>query len=247
MPRLDKVALVTGSSKGIGKAIAIKLAKDGFDLVINYRSNEDVAREVGLLCESFGVKVLVVKADVTRPDEVETMMGQIIEEFGKLDVLVNNAGITKDSLVLRMSLEDFTQVVDANLNSAFNCSKEAVKYMMKKRSGSIINITSIVGLRGNEGQVNYSASKAGLIGMTKSLAKEFASRSIRVNAVAPGFIETDMTGKLKEDVIEELKKSIPLKRLGNVEDIANMVAFLAKDDSSYITGQVISVDGGMNI
>ncbi len=247
MPRLDKVALVTGSSKGIGRAIAIKLAKDGFDLVINYRSNGDVAREVGLLCESFGVKVLVVKADVTRPDEVEAMMSQVIEEFGKLDVLVNNAGITKDSLVLRMSLEDFTQVVDANLNSAFNCSKEAVKYMMKKRSGSIVNITSIVGLRGNAGQVNYSASKAGLIGMTKSLAKEFASRSIRVNAVAPGFIETDMTGKLKDDVIEELKKSIPLKRLGNVEDIANMVSFLAKDDSSYITGQVISVDGGMNI
>lgn len=247
MPRIDKVAIITGGSKGIGKAVALKLAQDDFDLVINYRSNGDLAEEVVKECESYGVKAIKVKADVTKEDEVKSMVEETLEFFGKIDVLVNNAGITRDSLVLRMTLDDFKYVVDGNLNSTFNCSKEVIRPMMKKRSGSIINISSIVGIRGNAGQVNYSASKAGIIGMTKSLAKEFASRNIRVNAVAPGFIETDMTGELKDEQIENLKKDIPLKRLGNVEDIANLVSFLAKNESSYITGQVISVDGGMNI
>lgn len=243
----NKVALITGGSKGIGKEIAIKLAKEGIDLVINYNRDIKKAEEVRDICIKYNVKVLLIKADVSKIDEVDNMFEKIKEEFKFLDILVNNAGITRDSLVLTMKEEDFKDVLDVNLLSVFYTSKKALRLMRKKTGASIINISSIVGLKGNIGQANYAASKAGVIGFSKSLAREMGSRDIRVNVVAPGFIDTDMTSGLSEDIKETLISNIPLKRLGQAEDIANLVYFLASENSSYITGQVISCDGGMNI
>lgn len=242
---MDKCALITGATRGIGKQIAITLAKQGYNIALNYRKENEELENTKKEIEEIGVQVLAVKGDVANFEECENFVKQIIERFGQIDVLVNNAGITKDMLLMRMKKEDFEQVIDTNLVGTFNVTKNVVPYMMKARSGRIINISSVVGISGNAGQTNYSASKAGIIGFTKSLAKEIASRNILVNAVAPGFIETNMTDVLKDDVKQEIAKNIPLKRMGTVQDVANVVKFLASDDSSYITGQVINVDGGM--
>ena len=242
---MDKCALITGATRGIGKQIAITLAKQGYNIALNYRKENEELENTKKEIEEIGVQVLAVKGDVANFEECENFVKQAIERFGQIDVLVNNAGITKDMLLMRMKKEDFEQVIDTNLVGTFNVTKNVVPYMMKARSGRIINISSVVGISGNAGQTNYSASKAGIIGFTKSLAKEIASRNILVNAVAPGFIETNMTDVLKDDVKQEIAKNIPLKRMGTAQDVANVVKFLASDDSSYITGQVINVDGGM--
>lgn len=240
-----RVAIVTGGSRGIGRAICLKLASQEADIVINYAGNSAAAEETAAACEKLGVKAIVVQADVSKEAECETIFTKAIETFGKVDILVNNAGITKDTLILRMCEEDFDKVIDTNLKGAFFCMKLAAKLMAKQRYGRIINMSSVVGLRGNAGQINYAASKAGLIGMTKSLAKELASRKVTVNAVAPGFIQTDMTNVLSDKIKESLLQTIPMKTLGNPEDIANAVAFFAQEESGYITGQVLCVDGGM--
>jgi 3-oxoacyl-[acyl-carrier protein] reductase len=242
---MDKCALITGATRGIGKQIAITLAKQGYNIALNYRKENEELENTKKEIEKIGVQVLAVKGDVANFENCENFVKQVIERFGQIDVLVNNAGITKDMLLMRMKKEDFEQVIDTNLVGTFNVTKNVVPYMMKARSGRIINISSVVGISGNAGQTNYSASKAGIIGFTKSLAKEIASRNILVNAVAPGFIETNMTDVLKDDVKQEIVKNIPLKRMGTTQDVANVVKFLASDDSSYITGQVINVDGGM--
>ena len=242
---MDKCALITGATRGIGKQIAITLAKQGYNIALNYRKENVELENTKKEIEEIGVQVIAVKGDVANFEECENFVKQVIERFGQIDVLVNNAGITKDMLLMRMKKEDFEQVIDTNLVGTFNVTKNVVPYMMKARSGRIINISSVVGFSGNAGQTNYSASKAGIIGFTKSLAKEIASRNILVNAVAPGFIETNMTDVLKDDVKQEIAKNIPLKRMGTTQDVANVVKFLASDDSSYITGQVINVDGGM--
>ncbi|ERI09170.1 3-oxoacyl-[acyl-carrier-protein] reductase [Aneurinibacillus aneurinilyticus] len=240
-----KVALVTGASRGIGRAIALELARQGADVAINYAGNEAAARDVADEIARLGRRALVVKANVADADEVETMVKQTIDELGKLDILVNNAGITRDNLLMRMKEAEFDEVIAINLKGVFNCIKAVTRPMMKARSGRIINISSVVGVMGNAGQANYVAAKAGVIGMTKSVARELASRGITVNAVAPGFIETDMTSVLGEDTKESLLGEIPLARLGKPEDIANMVAFVASEKAEYITGQVFHVDGGM--
>ncbi len=242
---MDKVALITGASRGIGKQIAITLAKEGYNIALNCRKKTDEVAKIKEEIESYNVKCLIVEGDVSKFDDSEKITKQTIDEFGKIDVLVNNAGITKDTLLLRMKEEDFKQVIDVNLCGTFNMSKNVASYMMKARSGRIINLASVVGISGNAGQANYAASKAGIIGFTKSLAKELASRNILVNAIAPGFIETDMTNVLKDDVKEKILEQIPLRREGTAEDVANVVKFLSSNDSSYITGQVISIDGGM--
>lgn len=242
---MDKCALITGATRGIGKQIAITLAKQGYNIALNYRKENEELENTKKEIEEIGVQVIAVKGDVANFEDCENFVKQVIERFGQIDVLVNNAGITKDMLLMRMKKEDFEQVIDTNLVGTFNVTKNVVPYMMKARSGRIINISSVVGISGNAGQTNYSASKAGIIGFTKSLAKEIASRNILVNAVAPGFIETNMTDVLKDDVKQEIAKNIPLKRMGTAQDVANVVKFLASDDSSYITGQVINVDGGM--
>ena len=242
---MEKYALITGATRGIGKQIAITLAKQGYNIALNYRKENEELENTKKEIEEIGVQVLAVKGDVANFEDCENFVKQVIERFGQIDVLVNNAGITKDMLLMRMKKEDFEQVIDTNLVGTFNVTKNVVPYMMKTRSGRIINISSVVGISGNAGQTNYSASKAGIIGFTKSLAKEIASRNILVNAVAPGFIETNMTDVLKDDVKQEIAKNIPLKRMGTAQDVANVVKFLASDDSSYITGQVINVDGGM--
>lgn len=242
---MEKSALITGATRGIGKQIAITLAKQGYNIALNYRKENEELENTKKEIEEIGVQVLAVKGDVANFEDCENFVKQVIERFGQIDVLVNNAGITKDMLLMRMKKEDFEQVIDTNLVGTFNVTKNVVPYMMKARSGRIINISSVVGISGNAGQTNYSASKAGIIGFTKSLAKEIASRNILVNAVAPGFIETNMTDVLKDDVKQEIAKNIPLKRMGTTQDVANVVKFLASDDSSYITGQVINVDGGM--
>ena len=242
---MDKCALITGATRGIGKQIAITLAKQGYNIALNYRKENKELENTKKEIEEIGIQVIAVKGDVANFEECENFVKQVIERFGQIDVLVNNAGITKDMLLMRMKKEDFEQVIDTNLVGTFNVTKNVVPYMMKARSGRIINISSVVGISGNAGQTNYSASKAGIIGFTKSLAKEIASRNILVNAVAPGFIETNMTDVLKDDVKQEIAKNIPLKRMGTTQDVANVVKFLASDDSSYITGQVINVDGGM--
>ena len=244
---MNKVALITGSSRGIGKQIAIKLAKNGYNIVVNYvNKNEEVEKTIEEL-KQFGVEILEAQGDISNYEQSEKIVNSTIEKFGQIDVLVNNAGITKDMLIMRMKKEDFTKVIDVNLVGTFNITKNVIPHMMKKRSGRIINISSVVGISGNAGQCNYAASKAGIIGFTKSLAKELASRNILVNAVAPGFIETNMTDVLQENVKEEIKKQIPLKRIGKAEDVANAVYFLTSEESSYITGQVLQVDGGMLI
>lgn len=241
----DKVAIVTGGTRGIGRAIALKLADQGANIVINYRNSDKEAEELKSILEGKGVKVLTVKCDISNFEDSKNLMDKCKEVFGKIDILVNNAGITKDTLIMRMKEEDFDNVIDVNLKGTFNCAKHASAIMLKQRFGKIINMTSVVGIAGNAGQVNYAASKAGVIGLTKSLAKELGSRGITVNAVAPGFINTDMTASLSEKVKEEASKNIPLKRLGDPEDVANLVGFLASNAANYITGQVINVDGGM--
>lgn len=242
---MEKVALITGASRGIGKQIAITLAKEGYDISLNCRKQNEEVLRIREEIESNNVKCLIVEGDVSNFEDAEKITKQTIEEFGQIDVLVNNAGITKDMLLLRMKEEDFKSVIDVNLCGTFNMTKNVSSYMMKARSGRIINLASVVGISGNAGQSNYAASKAGIIGFTKSLAKELASRNILVNAVAPGFIRTDMTNVLKDDVKDKILEQIPLKREGTAEDVANVVKFLASDDSKYITGQTINIDGGM--
>lgn len=240
-----KVALVTGAGKGIGKEIALELARGGAKCVINYASSAAGAESVADEIRAMGSEAMTYKCDVSDADAVQKMITDVMEQYGRIDILVNNAGITKDGLMLKMTEADFMAVLDINLKGAFNCMKAVTKPMMKQRYGRIINITSIVGIIGNAGQVNYAASKAGLIGMTKSAARELASRNITVNAVAPGFIETDMTDVLPDSVKEQLLVQIPMKKLGQTGDIANAVCFLADEKASYITGQVLQVNGGM--
>ena len=242
---MSKVAFITGGTRGIGKQIAIKLAKNGFDIALNYRKENDELKNTKNEIEESGAKCLAVQGDVTSFEDSERMVKEIFDHYERIDVLVNNAGITKDNLFVRMKKEDFEDVINVNLIGTFNVTKNIVPIMMKQKSGRIINISSVVGISGNAGQANYAASKAGIIGFTKSLAKELGSRNILVNAIAPGFIETQMTDVLKDSVKEDISKSIPLKRMGKTEDIANLANFLASDESSYITGQVINVDGGM--
>ena len=242
---MSKVALITGGTRGIGRQIAVTLAKEGYDIAVNYMTLSDEVENTKKEVEKAGVKCITACGDVSKFDDSENMVKEVVNEFGRIDVLVNNAGITKDMLIMRMKREDFESVIDVNLVGTFNVTKNVVPYMMKQRDGRIINLSSVVGISGNAGQTNYSASKAGIIGFTKSLAKEVGSRNILVNAVAPGFIATRMTDVLKDEVKEEISKTIPLKRMGTPQDVANVVKFLASEDSSYITGQVINIDGGM--
>ena len=242
-----KCALVTGASRGIGRAIAVALAKAGADVAINYAGNEAAAKQTEELCAAYGANTLVIKADVANAEECAAMIDCVKEHFGKIDILVNNAGITKDKLMIGMSEDDFMKVINTNLKGSFLCMQLASKLMLKQRYGRIINLSSVVGLHGNAGQVNYAASKAGVIGMTKSAAKELASRNITVNAVAPGMIETDMTAVIPEKAKVAMLAGIPAGRAGMPEEIADTVVFLASDKAAYITGQVISVDGGMGI
>lgn len=242
---MNKVAFITGGTRGIGKQIAITLANEGYDIAINYRQENKELEETRNEIKKNNVKCVAVKGNIAKFEDTKSMATKIIEEFGKIDILVNNAGITKDMLLMRMKPEDFKDVIDVNLIGTFNVTKNVIPYMMKKREGKIINISSVVGISGNAGQTNYSSSKAGIIGFTKSLAKEVGSRNILVNAVAPGFIKTQMTDILKEEVKDEISNKIPLKRMGTPKDVANVVKFLASEDSSYITGQVINIDGGM--
>lgn len=242
-----KTVLITGGTTGIGKAIALEFAKEGYNIAINYRSQTENMEKLKKEIETNNIKCIYVKADVSKFEETENMVKETIDEYGKIDVLVNNAGITQDALLMRMKEEAFRQVIDVNLVGTFNVTKNVVPYMVKRRSGRIINISSVVGEVGNAGQSNYAASKAGIIGFTKSLAKELSSRGILVNAVAPGFIETKMTRHLPEKVREEILKQIPLGKMGTPTEVANVVKFLASEDSSYITGQIINIDGGMVI
>ena len=242
-----KIAVVTGASRGIGKAIAMKFAQLGATVVINYNGSAQKAEEVKQSIIVDGGRAVIKQCNVADYDACEAFIKEVIDQFGRIDILVNNAGITKDGLIMRMSEEDFTNVVDVNLKGTFHCIRFASRQMMKQRSGRIINMSSVVGISGNAGQINYAASKAGVIGMTKSAAKELTSRGITVNAIAPGYIETDMTNVLSDKVKEETMKQIPLGRLGQTGDIAAAAAFLASDEAGYITGQVLAVDGGMAI
>ena len=242
---MSKVAFITGATRGIGKAIALELAKEGYNIALNYRRENEALENLKKEISEIGVECYPVQGDVSKAEDAERMTKEIIEHFEQIDVLVNNAGITKDNLILRMKEEEFTDVINVNLVGTFNITKNVIKYMTKKRYGKIINLSSVVGISGNAGQSNYAASKAGIIGFTKSIAKELASRNITANAVAPGFIQTDMTNVLKDEIKEAIEGTIPLKRLGTAEDVAKVVKFLASDESSYITGQVINVDGGM--
>lgn len=240
-----KTALVTGASRGIGRAIALCLAAEGARVAINYAGNVKAAEEVKAIIEAAGGTAILCQADIADSAAVEAMIADVVKEFGAIDILVNNAGITRDTLLMRMKDEDFAKVLDTNLKGVFYCTKAVSKLMMKKRSGRIVNMASVVGLVGNAGQTNYAAAKAGVIGFSKSAAKELASRGITVNVVAPGFIGTDMTAGLPESVKEKMLTDIPLGRMGEPEDVANAVLFLASDQASYITGQVVNVDGGM--
>ncbi len=240
-------AIVTGASRGIGRAIAIELAKNGANVLVNYSGSEAAANETAEECKKYGVNAIICKADVSNTEEVSAMVEEAVSAFGNIDILVNNAGITRDKLVMAMSEEDFDSVININLKGTFNCTKIVSKLMMKQRYGRIVNISSVIGVRGNAGQTNYAASKAGIIGLTKSVAKELAARNITVNAIAPGMIETDMTDVLSDKVKEAMLSTIPAKRAGKPEDIANAVAFLASKEASYITGQTICVDGGMAV
>lgn len=240
-----KNVIVTGASRGIGRAIAIELANQGANVVVNYSGNEKKANKVVEELKQLGVKSFSIKANVASEKDVKMLMKETLKEFGTIDVLVNNAGITRDNLLIRMKESDFDEVIDINLKGTFLCIKAVSRQMMKQRSGRIINVASIVGVSGNPGQANYVAAKAGVIGLTKSVAQELASRNILVNAVAPGFIQTDMTDKLDDDQQEAVKSQIPLEKLGSPTDVAKVVRFLATEDSAYITGQTIHVDGGM--
>lgn len=241
----NKVALVTGATRGIGKAIALELADCGYDIAVNYRTANEELENLKAEIESKGVACLLVYGDVSKFEDCENFAKTTIEKLGRIDVLVNNAGITKDGLIMRMKKEEFESVIDINLVGTFNVTRNVIPYMIKQRSGRIINLASVVGITGNAGQTNYAASKAGIIGFTKSLAKEVASRNILVNAIAPGFIQTDMTQVLSDSVKDAILNQIPLKRMGEAKEIAKLVKFLSSEDSKYITGQTINVDGGM--
>lgn len=241
----DRVALVTGGSRGIGRGIALELAKRGAAVIVNYNASAESAQEVVKAIEAAGGKAQAVQADVSILADAERLVKAATESYGKLDILVNNAGVTRDGLIVTMKEDDWDTVIDTNLKSAWNCCKAVSRPMMRKHYGRIVNITSVSGIAGNGGQSNYSASKAGLIGLTKSLARELAGRQITVNAVAPGFVGTDLTANLPPNILEQVNKSIPLERWGTVEDVAYAVAYLASDEASYITGQVLSVDGGL--
>lgn len=242
-----RAALVTGGGRGIGRAICLALAAQGYDVAVNYAASSAAAEKTAEDCRAYGVQAVTLQADVTDPAVCQTLVDTAAKTFGRLDVLVNNAGVTADKLILRMQEEDFDKVINANLKGAFFCCKAACKLMMRQRYGRIVNISSVVGLHGNAGQANYAASKAGLIGMTKSLAKEFAARNVTVNAVAPGFIGTDMTDAMPEAAKQAAMTGIPAGRIGAAEEVANAVAFLAGEGASYITGQVLCVDGGMGM
>ena len=241
----EKTAVVTGGSRGLGRAICLELARGGANVVLCYAGNEAAANETVAACESLGAKTVAIRCDVSKEDEVKALMDAALKTFGRIDILVNNAGITRDGLLMMMKPEDFDAVIAANLRGAFLCMKAVARQMVKQRYGRIVNLSSVVGLRGNAGQVNYAASKAGVIGMTKSLAKELAGRNITVNAVAPGFIETDMTAAMPQAAKDAMMPTIPMQRLGAPEDVAKAVAFLASDEAAYVTGQVLAVDGGM--
>lgn len=245
MTLVGKVALVTGGSRGIGRAIALKLAENGADVAINYAGNTAAAEEVKTAIEQMGRKALLVQGSVVDTDGVQTIVNTVVKELGRLDILINNAGITRDGLLMRMKEADWDDVMHTNLKGVYNCSKAVLRTMMKQRSGRIVNMASVVGEMGNAGQTNYAAAKAGVIGFTKSLAKEVASRGITVNAIAPGFIATDMTSVLTDDQKAEMARTIPLGRAGQPEDVANAVLFLVSEGAAYITGQVLNVDGGM--
>ena len=245
MTLVGKVALVTGGSRGIGRAVALKLAENGADVAINYAGNTAAAEEVKAAIEKMGRKAMLVQGSVADTDGVQALVNQVVKELGRLDILINNAGITRDGLLMRMKEADWDAVLETNLKGVFNCSKAVMRTMMKQKSGRIVNTASVLGEMGNAGQANYAAAKAGVIGFTKSLAKEVASRGITVNAVAPGFIATDMTKVLTDDQKAEMARSIPLGRAGQPEDVANAVLFLVSDEAAYITGQVLNVDGGM--
>ena|SRR5699024_9926382 len=245
MTLTGKNAIVTGSSRGIGKAIALELGRRGANVAINYAGNEVKAQEVVEELQALGVQAIKIQANVANESEVKKMMKEVVNTFGSIDILVNNAGVTRDGLLMRMKEEEFDEVIDTNLKGAFLSTKAVTRQMMKQKHGDIINIASVVGVNGNPGQANYVAAKAGLIGLTKSTAKELAARNIRVNAVAPGFITTDMTDALTDGQKTAIMNVIPLEKLGEPEDVANVVCFLASDDAKYITGQTIHVDGGM--
>ena len=240
-----KTVLITGASRGIGRGIALVFARHGADVAFTYRSSEEQALALEKTLQAEGVKAKAYRSDAADFEQSQQLVQEVLKEFGRLDVLINNAGITKDNLLLRMSEQDFDDVIRVNLKSVFNMTKAVIRPMMKQRAGSIINISSVVGIRGNAGQANYAASKAGIIGFSKSVAQELGSRNIRCNVVAPGFIETEMTAALDEKVLDEWKAQIPLRRTGKPADVANACLFLASDMSDYITGQVLTVDGGM--
>ena len=242
-----KCALVTGGSRGIGRAVCLELARQGARVAVNYAGNAAAAEETVKACEALGAEAFAIQADVADAAASEAMVKEVLARFGRLDILVNNAGVTRDGLMPMMKEADWDAVLDTNLKGAFHCMKAVYRPMMKQKYGRIVNLSSIVGLRGNAGQANYAASKAGLIGLTKSLAKELAARNVTVNAVAPGFIDTDMTAALPEKAREAMLTTIPMGRLGQAEDVAKAVAFFAGDDSAYVTGQVLCVDGGMAV
>ena len=242
-----KTTVVTGGSRGIGRAVCLELAKGGANVVLCYAGNEAAANDTVAACEALGARALAVRCNVAEAGEVKALMDAAVQAFGRIDILVNNAGITRDGLLMMMKDEDFDAVINANLKGTFLCMKAVSRLMMRQRYGRIVNLSSVVGLRGNAGQVNYAASKAGVIGMTKSLAKELASRGVTVNAVAPGFMETDMTAAMPEAAKTATLAAIPMQRLGAAEDVARAVAFLASDEAAYITGQVLAIDGGMSM
>lgn len=245
MSLLGKVALVTGGARGIGRSISLELARSGADIAINYGGSEGAAQELAAEIEQLGRKALIVQANVADSEAVQAMVKYVVEHFGQIDILVNNAGITRDNLLMRMKDEEWDDVINVNLKGVYNCIKAVTRPMMKQRSGRIINISSVVGVMGNAGQANYVAAKAGVLGLTKTTARELSSRGITVNAIAPGFIETDMTAKLSDDIQQGILSQVPLARLGKPEEVAKVVRFLASDDAAYMTGQTIHVDGGM--